>query len=176
MRIINKQSGFTLIEIMIAMAVFSMSIIIITISFVGLVRSQRTATEDRATQQNARVIIEDIVRDIRAASSVSECVVNGKQALLVNKETAVIYYPDSDNKLIRGTFTAGTPSCTPPASSETLTSRFVTVREFVRVVIADAPTPADLKSRAVDVKLVLTSGNSNSATTMHTIGSTRGAN
>lgn len=172
MKQLRAKGGFTLVELIIAMAVFSMAIVVLTISFIGLVRAQRTASEDRESQQNARTIVEDIVKDIRASTSVTACTVDGKEALLLAKEVPVLYFRSTGNQMLRANLRS--PSCPAgaPGDSETLTSRVVTAETFDIAIISDAPTPENLKSVAVDINLVLKSGDS--TTFMRTVGATRG--
>lgn len=61
----QSQRGFTLVEVTIAMAIFATALTVITFSFVGLLRIQRNVSGDRATQRNARRLVEEITRDIR---------------------------------------------------------------------------------------------------------------
>lgn len=67
----QNQHGFTLTELIIAMAVFSFVLAIITVGFITLVRTQQKALAERNTQQNARRSLEEMVRHVREARDVS---------------------------------------------------------------------------------------------------------
>jgi len=65
-----KASGFSLIELLMAMAVFSFMLLIISAGFIGIVHINQSTTASRNTQQNARIVIETIERQLRSASVV----------------------------------------------------------------------------------------------------------
>lgn len=168
------QRGFTLIEIIIAMSIFSLSMVVLTMSFVGLVRTQRIAASDRATQQNARSIIEDIVRNTRSSKDVIECKnINGTDALILDRSKPLIYYRNSAGGLVRADAidTACPTSSTVPAG-EVLTADVVTADAFNIRIINDPPPPATPESIAVELEVNLVS--QGTSTIQKTVASTRG--
>jgi prepilin-type N-terminal cleavage/methylation domain-containing protein len=67
----SDQRGFTLIELVMAMAVFSFMLLIIMEGFTQIIQLHNGAIEENAAQDNARGAMDTIVADIRGASSVS---------------------------------------------------------------------------------------------------------
>jgi len=65
----SPQAGFTLIELLMAMAVFSFMLLIVTAGFLQVIRIQQSGVASRATQQNARLVLDDIMKETRQASA-----------------------------------------------------------------------------------------------------------
>lgn len=166
---IKKSAGFSLVELIIAMAIFAVAIGLISTSFVGLVRTQRTATSDRATLDNGRRIIEDMVRDVRGASSIEVCQIpeTAGQSLFIGADTPVVYYA-TGGRFYRqdewgnevpggcpeGVDTDSSKESTPPGVSGSLTAK------------------ANADNTAVELNLTVRAGNS--STTLTTMGAVRG--
>src|SRR5665647_1469166 len=73
----HQQSGFTMVELLIAMTVFSVVVIVITVSVIQFSKQYYKGVISTATQNSARTIIDDIARsiefnagDVNAISSV----------------------------------------------------------------------------------------------------------
>ncbi len=62
----RRQSGFTLVEMMVAVAVFATASIIITDLFLSFNRSQRRTQASQAVQSDARVLLSNIVDKTRS--------------------------------------------------------------------------------------------------------------
>jgi len=172
----RRQAGFTLVELIIAMAIFAAALSIITLSFTGLVRIQRTAASDRATLENGRQIIDDMVNDIRSATSVEVCSASTYHfagvtgdSLLVNGATPVIYFEDSNKVLRKWDVSAGGGCTAPSLSAPPQTSNGVTVNKLV-LLIVDYGTG---KSTSADIDLTL-KGQGNVLDHIHTAATTRG--
>src|SRR5207245_2457162 len=69
MKQLSRQQGFTLIELLMAMAVFSFMLIIVATGFVQVVRVYQSGIASRTTQQNARLIMDDVVKLIRTSEA-----------------------------------------------------------------------------------------------------------
>jgi len=69
MKRLIREQGFTLIELLMAMAVFSFMLIIVATGFVQVVRVYQSGIASRTTQQNARLIMDDIVKLIRTSEA-----------------------------------------------------------------------------------------------------------
>lgn len=69
----DKTKGFSIVEALVAMAIFVTVITLAVGGFVTSVRLQRKALIMRTTQQNARNAIEIISKDARQAKSISIC-------------------------------------------------------------------------------------------------------
>lgn len=67
---IKRQSGFTLLELTIAMALSSFTILVMSAGVIRLFHIYQSGNEIRNTQQAARSITEDITRQVRGAAGV----------------------------------------------------------------------------------------------------------
>lgn len=65
-----NSKGFTLVELVLAMAVFSFMLLIISAGFLNVVRLQQSGTSYRNTSQGTRFGMEEIVRNTRDASAI----------------------------------------------------------------------------------------------------------
>jgi len=66
----KQQSGFTMVELLIAMAFFSFLLLFITFGFVQVNRSYTRGITVKAIQESSRTIIEDISRNVRISEEV----------------------------------------------------------------------------------------------------------
>lgn len=64
----NNQSGFTLVEMLVAVAIFALFLSISASSLVGVIKLEQKTNVLRQTQQNARYILETISREARSAN------------------------------------------------------------------------------------------------------------
>jgi prepilin-type N-terminal cleavage/methylation domain-containing protein len=113
----RDQKGFTLVEMIMAMAIFSFMLLIILIGFLNIVHLHQAGISARDAQQNARFATEDMVRTMRESSAAQ---INGAQDLLCLTVggTAVQYRRDAAGRIYRGTGT----TCAGPFSESALTS------------------------------------------------------
>lgn len=65
-----QQDGFTIVELVIAMTVFSAILLLVTAGLIDVMKIYRNGVARRSTQQAARVAMEDIVRTAREAYEV----------------------------------------------------------------------------------------------------------
>src|SRR5437868_10299723 len=100
-----NQLGFTLTELIIAMAIFSTMLVIVTTGFITSVRLYVAGTSARTTQDNARSIMDVITRDIRASNGVLVTADVNSNTILCTYGTSsrVVYHEDSSQRLLRGT-------------------------------------------------------------------------
>lgn len=82
-----SSNGFTLIEMLVAMAVFSVLIVSITGIFISTLKAQRLALAQNSIQESGRYILEFITKEIRMSQQVSE-----------TGESAVLNVVNSDGK------------------------------------------------------------------------------
>jgi prepilin-type N-terminal cleavage/methylation domain-containing protein len=68
----NRQSAFTLIELMISLGLFSMVIVVITSLFIQTVKAERLVTNRVAAIDNVALAIEQIAREIRTGVKFKE--------------------------------------------------------------------------------------------------------
>lgn len=69
-RNLASAGGFSLIELLVAMSVFSFMLLIISTGFIGIIKINQSTNASRLTQQSARLIIETLERKLRASSQV----------------------------------------------------------------------------------------------------------
>lgn len=67
----NKQSGFTLVEISLAMAVLTLILMLVSMAYISILRSYKASMAARNVQQNNRFIMEQITRVARRSDSVT---------------------------------------------------------------------------------------------------------
>jgi prepilin-type N-terminal cleavage/methylation domain-containing protein len=67
----RRPDGFTMIELLMAMAVFSFMMLIVSAGFIQVVRIQQSGIASRTTQQNARLVIDSITKDVRISAAVT---------------------------------------------------------------------------------------------------------
>jgi len=160
----NNEAGFTLIELLMAMTVFSFMLLIVTAGFLQVVRIQQSGIASRTTQQNARLVLDQLMKDVRSGATASAggtvqlgylCLAKGSQTL----EYAV----DAAGNLRVGTvanLAAGAACPTPPASYlsldgsawRTLNDTGVKVTQFG--VVATPPSPPGLGTAMVTLTMV----------------------
>uniref|UniRef100_A0A7C4R7N4 Type II secretion system protein n=1 Tax=candidate division CPR3 bacterium TaxID=2268181 RepID=A0A7C4R7N4_UNCC3 len=63
----NTQSGFTLVELLVAISIFAVFIVISSSSLVNIIKIEQKTNILRKTQQDTRYILESIARDAREA-------------------------------------------------------------------------------------------------------------
>lgn len=67
----TKQAGFTLIEISLAMAIFTFMLLVVSLAYINIARLYNASTVARNVQQNNRFAMEQITRVARTANSVT---------------------------------------------------------------------------------------------------------
>lgn len=124
----RNQKGFTLVELLLATAVFSIALIAITAAVIQLFKAYQSGISIRKTQSTARILSEELTRQARSSYAISGDSTLNNQSICFffpaskvqadGKDTAdaVRYYLNmSDEKLYRVnkkvTFTTGSPSC-----------------------------------------------------------------
>ncbi len=68
----NKQAGFTLVEISMAMAIFTFMLLVVSMAYINIARLYNASTAARNVQQNNRFAMEQISRVARTAISADE--------------------------------------------------------------------------------------------------------
>ena len=65
----NTQAGFTLVEISLAMAIFTFMLLVVSMAYINIARLYNASTAARTVQQNNRFAMEQISRVARSAGS-----------------------------------------------------------------------------------------------------------
>jgi prepilin-type N-terminal cleavage/methylation domain-containing protein len=131
-----SQHGFTLVELLIAMAVFSFMMMIVTAGFIQVVRIHQSGIASRATQQNARLVLDTITKQIREAGTAT--VGTGRtaqltQLCLTKGSQNLEYYVDGNDNLWVGANPAPGSCVAPTVMTDwnKLNDSTVRVKQFV---------------------------------------------
>ncbi|MBI3887451.1 type II secretion system protein [Candidatus Microgenomates bacterium] len=95
----KKKSGFTLIEVMVVLAIFGILMIVAAEFFISVIKSSARATLQAETRQNAQQVMQKIIDDIRSSSSFSISNVPGptlNDLVITNATGTITYHVDSD--------------------------------------------------------------------------------
>ena len=110
----KRQRGFTLVEMMVAVTVFATASVIITDLFLSFNRTQRRAQSSQAIQNDARVLMANIVDKIRS----SEIDYSVYTPTVANPETELFLVAnDGTNYVIRRSDTVFSNTVCPSAAS-----------------------------------------------------------
>jgi prepilin-type N-terminal cleavage/methylation domain-containing protein len=167
----RDSSGLTLIEVILAMAVFSLMLLVVVGGFINVVRLQQSGQASRDTQQNGRFAIEEVMRDSRSASSAVVSPDNGggnPDTLCLLTNSGIIRYRVDSNRMVRAQTPVIPPSlpqlaavCNamdPVASPDRpLTSGGVRVVDFQVGIVQEPPSPTVNPVPTVDVSLTVAS-------------------
>lgn len=118
----SNQRGFTLVELLLATAVFSIALVAITAALIQLFKMYQSGISIRKTQHSARVISEELTVKARAAQTVIGedgwlCMVTPEKTTNVdgNSSADAVRYSLSSGKLMKQsgviTYPAGAPAC-----------------------------------------------------------------
>ncbi|HSX02369.1 MAG TPA: prepilin-type N-terminal cleavage/methylation domain-containing protein [Candidatus Saccharimonadia bacterium] len=108
------EAGFTLIELLMAMAVFSFMLMIVTGGFLQVVRIHQAGVASRTTQQNARLVLDGLMKGVRAAATATAMDHGAKDLLCLARGSQTLEYAvDSSGNLRVGTLSGAT--CPDPA-------------------------------------------------------------
>jgi prepilin-type N-terminal cleavage/methylation domain-containing protein len=138
------QGGFTLVELLIAMAIFSLMLLVIVSGFLQVVRIQQAAVASRNTQHNARFALEEMVREARTASEVT--VITGPpgpaplHAVCLRSEGGLVRYQVSSSRLYRASYPlSGSCSSPPPSGERAMTAPDVAVVRLQATATSTGP-------------------------------------
>lgn len=96
--LVTSHGGYTLIELTIASALFGFMLIAILAGFIAVVRINQNGQASRATQQNARFVMEEIVRVARTATDAQ---INGQSLCLTTPGSKVKYFVGTRDGYVR---------------------------------------------------------------------------
>jgi prepilin-type N-terminal cleavage/methylation domain-containing protein len=160
--IMSGQGGFTLVELLMAMAVFSFMLLIIVVGFINVVGLHNQALAANAAQDSARSAMDTVVQGIRDSSAVLSPTTQGApsttlclatasgadEGFYVNSATNVMYEFQSN-------------SCSPPyLTNLALTS---TAEQAYFAATLETTNPSPIWKPEVEVKLVVGSNNNSTS-------------
>jgi prepilin-type N-terminal cleavage/methylation domain-containing protein len=156
---LTNQDGFTLVELIIALALFSFMMVFVSMGFIHVIRIHESGVASRTTQQNNRLVMDAISKDVRQAGLAGSGGPVRLNYLCLRKGSQMLQYAvDTNSNLRVGTITAAPGTCPAPAfgaSWRTLNDAKVAVTQF-----AVTTTPAtQLGLGSVTVTLTMASRN-----------------
>jgi prepilin-type N-terminal cleavage/methylation domain-containing protein len=160
----NRQAGFTLVELLLAMAIFSFMLVIMSAGVIRLIHFYQATIDVRATQQAAREVSDDLTEAARQSSLITVASVG--PAYGGQPESAICFFSDlahNADSTITGDGTAfyaqqtgtyqwtiyqvpftgltsaltGSGTCTPPAGGTQVTSTAVSFIRFGATTTTD---------------------------------------
>lgn len=139
---VHQEDGFTFIEVIIALALLSVTIVGATATFLSLSRLHRSSLTVQAIQQESRAIVEAITRDVRTGSTVDMSPTG--QLLITSSVTLdrIEYYRSADNTKIIRRFCekiSTSYSCSPEAE---MNQAELVVEDFQFEINRNGPTGA----------------------------------
>ncbi len=126
----NRRSGFTLVELLVAMAVFAVVISIATGAFIRALRTQRQLVSFAAANSNISLVLEQIAREMRVGSEFRQDA-RTNLSFTNGKGEVVTYSYDETNETIFRTIGTGTP--------QQLTSDNVAIKQLEFLLQSAAP-------------------------------------
>ena len=97
----NNQRGFTLVELLVSLAVFSLLIFALATITGSIIKAQRKAFAIQSVQEPARYILEVISKEIRVSGINSNTGDNMPSLNITNPQNEVIDYQFANNKIQR---------------------------------------------------------------------------
>ena len=83
----TRQSGFTLVELSLAMAILTFMLLVVSLAYINIARLYNASTAARNVQQNNRFAMEQISRVARNANSAEYTSEGGKTSLCFQSST-----------------------------------------------------------------------------------------
>lgn len=100
----KQQAGFSLVEMLIALSIFSIVVVIVMYTFVGSFASQKRIIEMHVMQREGAYLLERISRDVRMAQNIEGASgpfrFNGTSLTFRNNEKKEVSYCRSNSKAV----------------------------------------------------------------------------
>jgi prepilin-type N-terminal cleavage/methylation domain-containing protein len=141
---LKTNSGFTIMELMVAMALFVILISIASGGFVKSLRSQRTMVGLVAANDNAGLTLEQMTREIRFGYNFVK--ISETEFQFVNSNNVAVSY-----RLYDGAIERGTENQSPEKTYKKITADNVLVNSFG--IIMDGEAPSDGKQPRITITL-----------------------
>ena len=126
----NDQAGFSLIELLLAMALFSFGLLVIAVGFIGLFGIYQSGVVNRETQANSRVALDRIVQISRQATSFNAVPGAAAGVLCVDGPNLKYYLDTGTNRLMEGPWNPDTSVCAAGGGVTPITAADVQVAAF----------------------------------------------
>jgi prepilin-type N-terminal cleavage/methylation domain-containing protein len=111
--------GFSLIELLVAMSVFSFMLLIVSTGFISIIKINQSTNSSRLTQQSARLIIDTLERKLRASSLAVVTPDSASSGMLgrlclFDESQYIEYMVDTSGNLRQGTLASLGATCDAP--------------------------------------------------------------
>lgn len=133
----RREAGFTLVELLVAMAIFSFMLLIVSSGFINIVRIHNQAVAANFAEDNARTGMDELVRAVRTSNG---AIPSAPSTLCLTNTTSggeIIYYLTATGTLTRADSprVLGVPNCSVAGSTnaQAITSSMVSVTDFSAV-------------------------------------------
>jgi prepilin-type N-terminal cleavage/methylation domain-containing protein len=156
------QTGFTLVELVVAMAVFSFMLLIVMGGFINIIRLHNAALANNAAQDNARTAMDDMVKAVRDSTGVALPPTAGPTGTLCLQYTTgpqQYYYTRVVNG-VTGLFRSDGCAAIPGPNERAITNGYVNVDYFQAQVQTSG---AAIVKPEVQLKVVMGSANGTTA-------------
>jgi prepilin-type N-terminal cleavage/methylation domain-containing protein len=150
----SGSAGFTLIELMMAMVIFSFMLLIIVVGFMNIVRLHNEAVASNQAQDSARAAMDELVLAVRDSGGVTAAQ-PGLLCLASTTGQPTQYYVTANKTLSRADGCGGLR-----VNTHQITSDSVQVAEFLPEIVTNGGVV-----RKAQVQLLLTIGSANGTTT-----------
>ncbi|MFH1789909.1 MAG: type II secretion system protein [bacterium] len=94
---LNNQSGFTLIEVLVAMGIFILLLSAVIFLYTFSIKSNKIVWEQLSTQNEGRKIVQDFINELRSANYSSI----GAYPLALTSSTEIVFYSNIDSDTLR---------------------------------------------------------------------------
>jgi prepilin-type N-terminal cleavage/methylation domain-containing protein len=131
----SRRSGFTLVELLVAMAVFSVVLAIATGAFIRALRTQRQLVSFASANSNVSLVLEQMAREIRVGRDFTQ-VSGGTLSFTNGRGEVVTYRYEAESESITRTVGNSTPR---PLTSESVAVKNL---EFLGQFVGDDGYPA----------------------------------
>lgn len=158
--------GFTLVELLLAMALFSFMLSILSLGFLQIGRIYQSGVASRSTQQTSRAIMEDISREVRGASTILVPVDSStdNELCLQTNSQIVRYQRTTDDSLVKAVYSGDCSGNIPAGATKTVlvdptsaNNRGLRAQRFVTKPIKDAANA----NASVEINLIVSTSQEN---------------
>lgn len=128
----TSEQGFTLVELLVAMSIFSFMLVLVVVGFLNIVRLHNQALASNMAQDNARTAIDEVVRAVRDSASVVAPAsgVPAAEICLANASgPQIVYYVDPVTRALNRA-----ENCVTRVNAQRVTSELVQVSNFTATV------------------------------------------